>query len=187
MHFSILILFHFFMSFNTLLKEWLPGNHSFLSCSAPISPVFSTFSRPPQWPWALKADVWALSLYSWVNLQAASSVPRAPVMISRDISLTLTPPLQILPELPTGHRRLDILNELSCWGPILQLPSFPISSLPLWKPHTQGSSWQIPLLHSGLLYPLFSHLLPALQISIATFFRLKQSLTWDCDCLLTGF
>lgn len=186
MHFSILILFHFFMSFNTLLKEWLPGNHSFLSCSAPISPVFSTFSRPPQWPWALKADVWALSLYSWVNLQAASSVPRAPV-ISRDISLTLTPPLQILPELPTGHRRLDILNELSCWGPILQLPSFPISSLPLWKPHTQGSSGQIPLLHSGLLYPLFSHLLPALQISIATFFRLKQSLTWDCDCLLTGF
>lgn len=64
------------MSLNTLLKERLPGNHTFLFCSAPISPVSSTFSCPPRQPWALKADAWALSLYSWVNLQAISSIPR---------------------------------------------------------------------------------------------------------------
>ena len=51
----------------------------------------------------------------------------------------------------------------SCWGPILQLPSFPISSLQLRKPHTQGPSWQIPLLHSGFLYPPFIHLPRSLQ------------------------
>ena len=119
-----------------------------------------------------------LGRFLW-TLQVASSVPRAPVTIPGDTPLALGSFLSTRwQKLPTGHRRLDILNE------IVLRPNPPASILPDLVPPVTEATYSGPLLtnpSSSQWVPLSSfHPSPPLPpLSVATFFRPKQSLTWD--------
>lgn len=169
------------MPFNTLLragsrKPHLAVCHTWLFCSAPRSAVSPAFSCPQRRPWAL-----SLMLES-----TCRQPPQCPGLLLRFLGTSLS---HLRPhcrsflstwgqKLPTGHRRLDILNELSCWGPILWLPSFP-----LIPPVTEATySGPLPTNPSSSQWITLSpfHPSPRLPpISITTFFRPKQSLTCD--------